>query len=133
MSQKNIKNIIFDWQGVLSKGGVINEEIIDWIKNNKDYGYGILTNYPADFEVILSDLKIKSLFKAVISPTDGVSKPNPEAYFKVLKEMESDATESLFTDDSFINVKAARKIGMETVLYEDNRQFFERLKEKIND
>ena len=126
-----IKHIIFDWQGVLEQVTGLNLELIDWIRDNKDkYEFSILTNCPGNFSKKLEAEKISDLFKVVVNPDDFVRKPDPEAYKKLLEEVNKKPEECLFIDDSAMNVRAARDLGIESVLYKNNKKLLKFLNSK---
>ena len=126
-----IKHIIFDWQGVLEQMTGLNLELIDWIRRNKDkYEFSILTNCPGDFSEKLEAEKISDLFEVIVNPDDFVRKPDSEAYKKLLEEVDRKPKECLFIDDNVINVRAAKSLGIESVLYKDNKKLLKFLNSK---
>lgn len=126
-----IKHIIFDWQGVLETKSGLNLELIAWIRKNKEkYQFSILTNCPGDFSEKLKKEGISDLFQVVVNPDDFVRKPQPEAYKKLLHKAEKSSEESLFVDDSYINVKAAKRLGIKSILYKNNKEIFKILNSK---
>ncbi len=53
--------------------------------------------------------------KAYYSHQMGLRKPNIEAYQYVLNEQQIEANETLFIDDTLVNVEGAQKAGLQTV------------------
>jgi len=127
----NFNHIIWDWQGVLNQAEGLNRELIDWIEKS-DYEASILTNCGGDFSELLKNLGIEDIFKAVANPTmENVLKPNRSAYQKILKLIDEEPKNCLFVDDSLMNVKAAKEMGITSFLYKDNKSLFEKL-DKLN-
>ena len=74
--------------------------------------------------MILSKLGIKDKFEYVITG-DQVkeTKPNPEIYLKVSKDMKVDPRNCLVIEDSLNGVKSARSAGMEVIAVNVQRKF----------
>lgn len=126
-----INHIIFDWQGVISQVSGINRELLDWARSNSDhYSFSILTNCPGDFSKKLKNMGVDNLFTEVVNPENSfVRKPDPKAYEEILNKLEKDPDEVFFIDDSVTNVRAAKKMGIEAVLYKNNQLLFKQLNE----
>ncbi|MGM0438846.1 MAG: HAD-IA family hydrolase [Patescibacteria group bacterium] len=126
-----INHIIFDWQGVIQQTDGINNELLDWIKNNKSkYSFSILTNCPGNFNKKLSKLKIDHLFEAVVNPSNEfIRKPQPKAYKRILEEVNKKPNECLFIDDSVTNVQVANELEINGIVYTDNLNLFKEFKE----
>ena len=58
---------------------------------------------------------------AVLSYKIGMRKPEARIYKKALKMAKATAETSLFIDDNYDNVKAARKVGITALLYKGGR------------
>ena len=56
--------------------------------------------------------------KAFYSCEIGLRKPNLEAYQWILHHLDTEASKTLFIDDSLQNVEAAKMAGMQTILFE---------------
>ncbi len=127
----NFNHIICDWQGVLKQADGLNRELVDWIEKS-DYEASILTNCGGDFSKLLKELGIEKTFKAVANPTtENVMKPNKGAYQKILELIDEKPENCLFIDDSLMNVKAAKEMGITSFLYRDNKTLFKKLN-KLN-
>lgn len=75
---------------------------------------------------------IKSLFDRVFDSTKiHLAKPDVPAFRYILKKMKLRPHQSLFVDDRLENVKAARKVGMNGILYKDAVQFRKTIKKYI--
>ena len=53
----------------------------------------------------------------VVSALEGVAKPDERIYRITLERLGVAPQEALFVDDSPVNVEAARKLGIQTVLF----------------
>lgn len=107
----------------------LNNRLVDWIKKRDEYDYSILTNCPGDFSKKLKELDLENVFKAVVNPENSfLRKPQKEAYTKILREIGSKPEEVVFIDDSPTNVQAGNRLGIESILYKDNKTLFKELK-----
>lgn len=102
-----------------------NKKLFSIIEKIKKQGYkvGILSDQwylSKDALVIPKDLEI---FDPVIISCDvGVRKPNLKIYKLALKKANVKANESLFIDNQIWNIKPAKKLGMKTILFKNNKQ-----------
>jgi haloacid dehalogenase superfamily, subfamily IA, variant 3 with third motif having DD or ED len=53
--------------------------------------------------------------KAYYSHIMGLRKPEPESFFYIIKEQKLNVSETLFIDDTFINIEAAKKLKLQTI------------------
>ncbi len=65
----------------------------------------------------------------VVSGQEGISKPDPEIFFRLLDRYSLDAGATLFVDDNERNVETAESLGMQTVRFESADKLRERLVE----
>jgi epoxide hydrolase-like predicted phosphatase len=65
--------------------------------------------------------------KVFISCDVGLRKPNPEIYGLALKKLKTPAQNCIFIDNQPWNLTPAKKLGMRTILFKDNKQLFEQL------
>ena len=81
----------------------------------------LLTNNVAEWrETWRAGLPVDQLFDVVVDSSDeGVRKPDPEIYLRLLERIGIPAQECLFVDDVQANCDAAQDLGMRTVLFED--------------
>jgi 2-haloacid dehalogenase len=54
----------------------------------------------------------------VVSGHEGVAKPDPEVFRRLLERFDLDPARTLMIDDSAVNVAAARRAGMQAVRFE---------------
>lgn len=78
------------------------------------YKLGLLSNSMSPyFHTISPGLGLDKIFDEIlISSEIGYVKPEPEAFQEMLKSLDVIPSESLLIDDSTLNVKAAKELGM---------------------
>jgi len=111
----------------------LNKSLLKIIKRlRKNYKTAILSDQWGIPHRALSIKKIESDFDAaVFSHQVGFRKPYPKIYRITLKRLKLKPSECIFIDDLEKNLVAARKLGMKTILFKNNRQLIRNLK-KIN-
>jgi epoxide hydrolase-like predicted phosphatase len=57
-----------------------------------------------------------------------LAKPDKKAYKFVLKKLKVEPSESMMVDDRMENIKSAKALGMNAILYKNSRQFAKELK-----
>ncbi len=76
--------------------------------------------------------KLTKKFDAVVVSCDvGMRKPNPKIYKLCLKKLNVPAKNCLFIDNQKWNILPAKKLGMQTILYKENKQLFKQLSKKL--
>ncbi len=101
----------------------------EWLKDLKARGYSVflLSNYPGEFFALHEQTKFDFLNYVdgkVVSGFERVSKPDPEIYRRLLSRYSLKAEECIFLDDRKKNILAAKREGMEAILftsYEESR------------
>lgn len=97
----------------------------------KKYKIGILSNMAQGHKKFLQKKGIEKPFKKknVIWSCDvDIVKPNPKIYTLVLKRMNASPGESVFIDDNKKNIKAAKKLGINGIVYKNHKKFLKELK-----
>jgi len=97
LQKQGYKIAILSDQGYLSKHSVVKEK------------------YTKKFNVV------------VVSCDVGMRKPNPKIYRFVLKKLNLRAKNGIFIGNQIWNIKPAKKLGMKTILFKDNKQVFKQL------
>ncbi len=90
------------------------------IERLKEAGHRVVcgTNtLDAHYAIHLSSGDYRPFDRVYASHEMGVIKPNPAFWEKILAAEASPASEAIFVDDNGINVEAARKLGIESVLF----------------
>jgi len=64
---------------------------------------------------------------AIASCDIGMRKPNPKIYKLVLNKLKIKPPEAIFIDNQEWNIKPAKKLGIKTILFKDNKQLFKDL------
>lgn len=59
-----------------------------------------------------------------ISCDDKLRKPDKKAFELILERLKVRPEESIFIDDKQENIDAAEKLGIKTILFENNNDFF---------
>ncbi|MCR4866447.1 MAG: HAD family phosphatase [Lachnospiraceae bacterium] len=92
-----------------------------WIKTLKEGGFKLycITNYtPAGYEQCYDCISFVEEFDGcVFSFSEGVAKPDPEIYKRLLKRYDLKPEECAFIDDTEENVISARKLGMAGIVF----------------
>ena len=111
----------------------IDESLVELIKKLKQKGFkvALLSNANNSFferKIYIKYPEFKNLFsEIVISSVVGMIKPDPEIYLHTLNLVRSEAEESLFIDDSKLNVDAAIALGINGFMYTDCTSFVDYL------
>jgi len=107
-----------------------NTELLYLIHKLKNNGYkiGILSDQWYLSKDALINKKDFADFNPIIVSCDvGMRKPNPKIYKLLIKKLKLKPLEILFTDNREWNLKAARKLGIKTILFKNNDQFIREL------
>lgn len=127
--KKYCSHIMETWTDAL----IINNEILELIKNIKEKGYNtyVLSNAPLDIDKYLKDKKLNQLFNGIVlSAFEKLVKPNKEIYELILNRFNLKAEESIFIDDRLENVEAAKKVGINAFQFDYKN--IKALKEYLN-
>lgn len=94
----------------------------------KGYKIAILSDQWHLSKKALMPTKYTKYFDAVIISCDvGIRKPNPKIYKLTLKKLNLSANQTVFIDNQEWNIKPAKKLGMKTALFVNNKQLFKQL------
>ncbi len=105
-----------------------NKELFRKVLNLKKLGYKISILSDQWFlsqEALMSKKLYKKFNPVIISCDVGMRKPKIEIYKLILRKLKLKPKETLFIDNQEWNIKPAKKIGMKTILFKDNKQLFE--------
>ncbi len=125
VSNKNFKKIVIN---AYRKNFKQNKQLFKQAFKLKKLGYkiSILSDqWHLSKESLMNDKEYKRFSPVIVSCDVGIRKPNPKIYFLVLRELNNKPSECLFIDNQKWNVDAARKLGIESILFKDNKQLFE--------
>ena len=67
--------------------------------------------------------------KMIISAEEGLKKPDPKFYELALGRLGTVASKALFIDDTLENIKAAKKLGIHSILFKTTEQAIEEINE----
>ncbi len=98
-------------------------DIIEELKK-RQYQLGLLSVHTKEWiEFCEEQFDYHGLFnEAMYSFQVAVCKPNLEAYKLILSKMNAIPSETLFIDDSIQNIEAAKKLGINTILFKNAEQ-----------
>lgn len=99
----------------------LDEDLIALIRELREQGVkvGLLSNNSVAVIELMEALSIVDLFDVrVISAEIGILKPDPRAYHAILQQLSVRPEQSLFIDDSPVNVDGAQAIGMAAVQFQ---------------
>jgi len=104
--------------------------LIKKIRNNAEHKLFILSNmHTASIEYLEKTYTFWNLFDGiVISSRVLLAKPEIEIYLLMQKIFQIDLSESVFIDDTQINLTSAEAVGMKTILFENSKQCEKKLK-----
>ena len=97
----------------------INEAVLDLIRKLRGrYKLAILSNAPPDLTRWLADWEMRDLFEVVFcSGDEGMIKPDPAAFKLTLERLGVEPGEVVFIDDTPEHVEAARKLGIQGIIF----------------
>jgi len=108
------------------RGRTANAELLAFLRGLRADGYrlALLTNNVREWERRWrATIPVEELFTTVVdSSQEGVRKPDPEIYRRLLARIPATAQECLFLDDTEENLITASELGMEAVLFTSPRE-----------
>ncbi len=126
--EKEIRMAFADIKGMVTPRAYA----IDWLKELKQKGYRVwyLSNFSRKAEVECADALsfMPYMDGGILSYQDKVIKPNPAIYELILSRYGLAAEESVFIDDTLINVEAAKRVGIHGIHFQTKEQVDEELR-----
>jgi len=103
--------------------------IIEELKK-QGYKLGLLSNHCKEWiEHCEKKFDYHKLFHSVLYSFEiGICKPDKKAYEHILSKLSAKPEECLFVDDIPKNLKGAEELGIRTILFENNKQLIQELK-----
>lgn len=97
----------------------VNEGVRDLMQRlHGQYKLAVLSNAPAGLSDWLAEWGLIGLFEYVFcSAEEGVAKPDPASFERVLERLAVAPGEAVFVDDTIGHVEAARALGLHAVLF----------------
>ena len=114
----------------------INKELYKTAFKLKKKGYkiAILSDQHQISQKVLMPIKYIKKFDVVItSHYSGMRKPDSRIYKLTLRKLKLKPEQTIFIDNQEWNIKPAKKLGMKTILYKNNKQTFEELSKILKD
>jgi putative hydrolase of the HAD superfamily len=108
---------------------VSDNRMLEYIGSlKKSYKIGMLSNISGDWlGSLFSDEQVRLFDAIALSYETGYAKPDPKAYYIILKRLDCLPEECVYIDDQQVFVDAAAELGMTVILYSN----FESFKEQI--
>ena len=120
--EKEIRAYYHNWTMMLKSDIPENVEILRKLEHSNYELFG-LTNWSAEtFPFALENYDFFKIFKdkIVVSGAEKMIKPDPEIWNILLERYQIKAEESVFIDDNFKNIEAAKKLGFICVHIKEN-------------
>jgi len=123
-SQKKIENI---YKKAYKKNFKQNKQLFKQAFKLKKLGYKIAIlsdQWYISQEVIMPERLYKKFSVVITSCNVGLRKPNPKIYRLTLKKLKIKPAEAIFIDNQDWNLKPAKKLGIKTILFKNNKELF---------
>lgn len=128
---EDIKTVFKDWCSIL----VPIPKTVELLKSLKSKGYNIyyLSNFhDLAFKDVTNKNEFFNLFDGgVVSYEEKLLKPEEEIYKRLIERYNLIPEETIFVDDTKVNVEAAKKLGIRAFVFESPEKFEEDLR-KLN-
>jgi len=122
------------FEDLYRKNVIENEKLYEFILNLKAGGYalGVLsTQFHLSKSILISPKYYKDFDALEISCDDGLKKPDKKCFISILEKLKIKPEEGLFVDDKQENLDAAENLGISSLIFRNNEQFFEDIKKLI--
>ena len=126
----NKKKLLKLYKKAYEKNFKTNKELYKFAFKLKKQGYKIAIlsdQWYLSKKAVVKEKYAKKFNAVVVSCDVGMRKPNPKIYKLVLKKLNLHAKNCIFIDNQPWNIKPAKKLGMKTILFKDNKQVFNQL------
>jgi len=107
-------------RGEFSIHGVAHEGLVEYVRHLRRKGLktAILSNSTMSLHAEAAKHHLTHLFDVILcSEEAGVTKPDPKIFRMVLERLEVSAEEALFVDDRDYNVRGAKSVGIQGIVY----------------
>lgn len=92
----------------------------------KNYKISILSDqWPISKKALMSSRLYKKFNPIIISCDVGLRKPDKKIYKLILEKLNLKPSQTIFIDNQEWNIKPAKKLGINTILFNNNKQLFE--------
>jgi HAD superfamily hydrolase (TIGR01509 family) len=99
----------------------IDSKVVDLIERvRRHHRVALLTNAIVPFvRQVMAQFDLERLFETIlVSAEEGLAKPDPVFYTRMVERLSVPASDCLFTDDNPANLAGARAAGMNAILFE---------------
>lgn len=119
------------WSKAYEETLSLNVDLVNLIRTLKQkYKTAILSDqWPISRELMVDDELSKNFDVLVFSNEVKMRKPEKKIYELILKKLNLFPEECVFIDDDEVNLKPAKELGMNTILFENNEKLVEDLTE----
>ncbi len=112
----------------------LDEQMMEFVKElGQMYRIGLVTDNKSDrIKVILNSNDLENCFDVVaVSAALHCGKDDPAIFLDVLEHLSVSASECVFIDNTEKNLIVPGKMGMKTILFDDENRDIERLRKTI--
>jgi len=129
-SKKSIEKIMQYWIAIYEKETEVNKDLLQLIDKLKGkYEVYLLTNTTDIHHNLNAKRNIFNHFNKIFASfLIGKRKPDRDFYLNVLKETNLQPKDTIFIDDREENLKPAKKLGMNVILFQNNKNLTTELK-----
>ena len=123
--------LLLIWERLYSETTKLNTELIDKIKIiKKNFKVGVVSNMFDSTAQFHQRQGLFFFFKPflLISCRASITKSDTKMFSNIVSVMSVKANECLFVDDKEDNLQVAKKTGLKTLLYKDNKQLFKEMR-----
>lgn len=122
--EKVIKLYLWAYRKHFKENKVLFNEAIKLKKLG--YKVGILSDqWYLSKEALMKGKRYKIFDPTIVSCDVKLRKPNPRIYQLLLNKLNLKPSEVIFIDNQLWNIKSAKKLGIQTILYKNNSQLFQ--------
>ncbi len=127
VGKKKLKDL---WIRCFKERFILNKPLLEIIeKLKKNYKTAVLSDqWIIPYRILITKRLTKIFDVNVYSHEVKVRKPDLKIYNITLKKLSLHSNECIFIDDKDYNLKPAEEIGMNTILFKDNKQLLRELK-----
>lgn len=125
INKKKLEKIILkNYKKIFKQNKILYKKVFELKKLG--YKIAILSDQWSYSKKAFVDNRITKKFDVAIFSCDvGMRKPNPKIYKLALEKLKIEPGESLFIDNRDWNLEPAKKLGMKTILFKNNKQLFQ--------
>ena len=114
----------------------LNRKMVDFMASLKEnFQLGILSNAGDQSRSLITDVLHldRHVDQIINSAEEGVIKPDEKIYRIAMTRLDTKPGQTLFIDDYYDNVQAAKKLGMRGILFTENQRTIREIREIIDE